>query len=79
MPQLGDEDFTDDFILDGVSSRYVPNYLIGSTQGIATITLKPSSRRFLDATKPAYVLDFFFENSGGIPEPNAQYNSMDTN
>ena len=70
---------SDDFLLDGVSSRYVPNYLTGSRLGKgATITLKPSSPGFTDAEKPAYVFDFFFENSAGEPEPNAQYNSMAT-
>ena len=71
---------TDDFLLDGVSSRYVPNYLTGSRLGKgATITLKPSSPGFTDAATPAYVVDFFFENSEATPEPNAQYNSMATN
>jgi hypothetical protein len=79
--KIGTKGTTDDFILDGVSSRYVPNYLVGTTQQgrTAVIKLKPSSKAFLDATKPAYVFDFFFENSGGQPEPNAQYNSMATN
>lgn len=70
---------TNDFLLDGVSSRYVPNYLIGSRLGKgATIVLKPKTPGFIDASKPAYVLDFFFMNSAEIPEPNAQYNSMAT-
>ena len=70
--------FTDDFLLDGVSSRYVPNYLIGSTVGGgATILLAPST--FVDPAEPKYVLDFFFQNSAGVPEPNAQYNSMASN
>jgi hypothetical protein len=70
---------TDDFLLDGVSSRYVPNYLIGSRQGKgATIMLGASTPGFMDASRPAYVLDFFFLNSADIPEPNAQYNSMAT-
>ena len=65
---------TDDFLLDGVSSRYVPNYLVGSRLGQgATIVLKPSTAGFTDASSPAYVLDFFFLNSAEIPEPNAQY------
>eukprot|EP01052_Picozoa_sp_SAG31_P031247 SAG31_NODE_3291_length_4457_cov_2.517439_3_plen_1058_part_00 len=75
--QIGTKRFSDDFLLDGVSSRYVPNYLVGTRQGTATIMLKAFS--FTDDSKPAYVLDFFFENSGGQPEPNAQYNSMATN
>ena len=42
------------------------------------IALKAGAAGFGDATKPRYVLDFFFENSAGGPEPNAQYNSMAT-
>lgn len=67
--------FSSDFLLDGVSSRYVPNYILGSTVGNgATIVLAPSV--FTNASNPRYVLDFFFENSAGTPEPNAQYNSI---
>ena len=74
---------SDDFLLDGVSSRYVPNVLVGASrseggaageaQG-ATIVL--AARTFTNASDPRYVLDFFFENSAGLPEPNAQYNSI---
>eukprot|EP01047_Picozoa_sp_COSAG01_P029115 COSAG01_NODE_1987_length_8707_cov_2.906366_11_plen_1138_part_00 len=71
---------SDDFLLDGVSSRYVPNYIVGSKHGSgATIILKKSSAGFGNISQPKYVLDFFFENSGATPEPNAQYNSMATN
>ena len=77
---------SDDFLLDGVSSRYVPNVLVGSSRSEeaaggdahgATIVLAP--RTFTNASAPRYVLDFFFENSAGTPEPNAQYNSIAMN
>jgi hypothetical protein len=72
-PHCTAPDRTDDFLLDGVSSRYVPNYIVGSRLGAgATITLKPHSKGFTDPSHPSYILDFFFQNAAGMPEPNAR-------
>lgn len=77
----GSHGTTHDFILDGVSSRYVPNYMRGE-QALtrsgrrATLVLPPRTPGFTDRSLPKYVVHYQFTNPSGDAEPNAQYNSV---
>ena len=70
--------FTRDFLLDGVSSRYVAHYIRGevkSNDARATIFLPPFSVGFTNASSPKACIDMRYINPLGQEEPNAQYNT----
>lgn len=66
--------YSGEFLLDGVSSRYTPHYLVAN-EG-ATLVVPPSTPSFLDPLKPAAVLSLRMVNAIGKYEPNAQYGSV---
>ena len=67
---------TPDFLLDGVSSRYVPNYLRGSLNSSrrATLILSPNSAGFDNPDKPKNLVEYRMLNTVAQIEPNAMYN-----
>ena len=70
--------FTRDFLLDGVSSRYVAHYIRGevkSDDARATIFLPPFSIGFTNSSSPKACIDMRYINPLGQEEPNAQYNT----
>ena len=60
-----------DFLLDGVSSRYVPNYVYAA-EG-ASLVVPARSPYFANESLPRAVLDMRMFNTLGESEPNAQY------
>ena len=68
---------TDDFLLDGVSSRYVPSFVVGDAKGKgAVLQLPPNTQGFGNPQAPKVLVDTFFLNAINRPEPNAMYNTV---
>lgn len=70
--------FTRDFLLDGVSSRYVPHHIRGEVKASnarATIYVPPFTTGFMNASSPKTCIDMRYINPVGEEEPNAQYNT----
>ena len=76
--------WTPDFLLDGVSSRYVPHYVRGELRAgtdagagnkRATLVLPARTAGFTDPFKATPVVEMHFTNPLGVEEPNAQYNA----
>ena len=73
--------FTPGFLLDGVTSRYVPTYIRGELDPArpgrrATLRVPPRTLAFINASQPGYVLSGVFDNPNGVREPNEMYNSV---
>jgi len=74
--------FTADFLLDGVSSRYVPHTVRGqllASDPAARATFVFAPRTFTDPSSPKMLIAFHFTNPLGVDEPNAQYNAIFSN
>ena len=69
--------FTRDFLLDGVSSRYVAHYSRRSKAKRCPCNdiLTPFSVGFTNASSPKACIDMRYINPLGQEEPNAQYNT----
>ena len=70
--------FTRDFLLDGVSSRYVAHHIRGEVtpQNERAILYVPAyTKGFTNASQPKVCVDMRYINPIGQEEPNAQYNT----
>ena len=74
VPGMLKNGFTRDFLLDGVSSRYVPMYL--HAEKGAVLKVPANTPYFSNVTQPKAVIDFRFVNPLSEYEPNENYNTI---